>query len=55
MSDFDGNSKYAKYKVFRIGDGASGYQLIVRGYSGDAGEFYNFFIYIFRDQNIGNY
>ena len=46
MSDFDGNSKYAKYKVFHIGDGASGYQLIVRGYSGDAGEFYNF-LYIY--------
>lgn len=37
MSDFDGNSKYAKYKVFRIGDGASGYQLVLNGYSGDAG------------------
>jgi len=55
MSDFDGNSKYAKYKVFRIGDGASGYQLVVSGYSGDAGEFLIFFIYFIRDLNIGNY
>ncbi|VDI21423.1 ficolin [Mytilus galloprovincialis] len=37
MSDFEGESKYAKYKIFRVGDISSNYPLTVVGYSGDAG------------------
>ena len=38
MSDFEGESKYAKYKIFRVGDISSNYPLTVVGYSGDAGK-----------------
>lgn len=37
MSDFEGNSRYAKYMIFAVGNVASGYQLRISGYSGDAG------------------
>ena len=38
LRDFDGNSAYAKYTSFSIGDSASKYTLSVSGYSGTAGD-----------------
>ncbi|KAL5011835.1 hypothetical protein ScPMuIL_010386, partial [Solemya velum] len=38
MSDFDGNSAYATYNVFNVGNAASMYLLTVNGYSGNAGD-----------------
>ena len=45
MSDFEDESKFAKYKLFRVGDETSGYKLTVTGYSGDAGK------HLLRPQN----
>ncbi len=36
LKDFEGNSAYAKYRNFAIGDSADQYRLIVSGYSGTA-------------------
>ncbi|OWF36391.1 fibrinogen C domain-containing protein 1-B-like [Mizuhopecten yessoensis] len=38
MEDFNGEKRYATYKLFRISNGASRYRLSVAGYSGDAGD-----------------
>ena len=38
MQDFEGNSAYAKYTSFSIGDSSSKYTLSVSGYSGSAGD-----------------
>ena len=38
MRDFEGNSRYAKYTRFSVGDSASKYILSVSGYSGTAGD-----------------
>lgn len=38
MTDFYGNSKYAAYRVFGLGDEASGYPLLILGYTGTAGK-----------------
>ena len=38
MSDFDGNSRYAEYRTFEVGNEASGYVLDVVSYSGNAGD-----------------
>ena len=38
MRDFEGNSAYAKYTSFSVGDSASKYILSVSGYSGTAGD-----------------
>ncbi|XP_060065732.1 fibrinogen C domain-containing protein 1-B-like [Ylistrum balloti] len=38
MEDFDGERRYAKYKLFRIANSASRYRLSVAGFSGDAGD-----------------
>ena len=38
MQDFEGNSAYAKYASFSVGDSASKYILMVSGYSGTAGD-----------------
>ena len=38
LSDFDGNSRYAQYKIFEVGNEASGYVLNVGSYSGTAGD-----------------
>jgi len=38
MRDFEGNSAYAKYTSFSVGDSASKYILTVSGYSGTAGD-----------------
>lgn len=37
LQDFDGNSWYANYKTFRIGDEASNYMLHIHNYNGTAG------------------
>ncbi|XP_063411544.1 microfibril-associated glycoprotein 4-like [Mytilus trossulus] len=38
LEDFDGNSRYAEYIEFSIGDAATNYILNVDGYSGNAGD-----------------
>ena len=38
LRDFEGNSAYAKYTNFSVGDSASKYTLSVSGYSGTAGD-----------------
>ena len=38
MQDFDGNSRYAQYSSFSVGDSVSQYTLSVSGYSGTAGD-----------------
>ena len=38
MRDFEGNSSYARYSSFSVGDSVSQYTLSVSGYSGTAGD-----------------
>ena len=38
MRDFEGNSAYAQYSSFSVGDSSSKYTLSVSGYSGTAGD-----------------
>ena len=38
LQDFEGNSRYAQYSSFSVGDSASKYILSVSGYSGTAGD-----------------
>ena len=38
LGDFDGNTAYAKYSTFRVGDSVSKYILTVSGYTGTAGD-----------------
>ena len=37
LEDFDGNTRYARYTTFNVGDRTSNFKLTVGGYSGDAG------------------
>ena len=37
LEDFSGNTRYARYTTFDIGDRTSNYKLTVAGYSGDSG------------------
>ena len=46
MADFDGNTAYAKYDNFRIGNAATKYKLILGSYSGDAGNLKHNFVTI---------
>ena len=39
LEDFDGNTAYAKYSTFSIGDEMNKYKLNLGSYSGDAGDF----------------
>jgi hypothetical protein len=41
IEDFSGDSRYAVYNLFIVGDEASQYKLDVGGYSGDAGKNFN--------------
>ena len=38
LKDFDGNSRYALYASFSVGDSSSKYTLLVSGYTGNAGD-----------------
>ena len=38
LGDFDGNTAYAKYSTFRVGNSSSNYTLTVSGYTGTAGD-----------------
>ena len=38
LADFDGNTRYAKYNTFCVGDSDSKFRLTVSGYSGTAGD-----------------
>ena len=38
MDDFEGNTRFAKYSLFQILDATTDYQLVIGGYSGDAGD-----------------
>ena len=38
MTDFEGESRYAKYSTFSVGSSADKYRLTVGGYSGNAGD-----------------
>ena len=42
MSDFDGNSRYAQYERFEVGNEASGYVLNVGSYSGNATDSFSY-------------
>jgi ficolin len=37
MEDFDGESKYVKYKSVSVGEETSKYRMNISGYSGDTG------------------
>ena len=58
MQDFEGNSRYAQYSSFSVGDSVSKYTLSVSGYSGTAGDsltYHNGHKFSTRDQdNDGN-
>ena len=54
MQDFEGNSAYAQYTSFSVGDSASKYILTVSGYSGTAGDslaYHNGYPFSTRDQD----
>ncbi|KAL5012508.1 hypothetical protein ScPMuIL_011059 [Solemya velum] len=38
LADFEGDTRYAHYSTFSVGDVTTDYQLTVRGYSGNAGD-----------------
>lgn len=38
ISDFDGNTAYATYSTFSVGNASTNYKLSVAGYRGNAGE-----------------
>ncbi|CAC5403488.1 unnamed protein product [Mytilus coruscus] len=38
MTDFDGNFKYAEYRVFGLGDEIGGYPLLISSYTGTSGD-----------------
>ena len=37
LSDWAGNTRYAHYKIFQLGNTTDGYRLFVSRFSGDAG------------------
>jgi hypothetical protein len=41
LEDYSGNSRYAVYNLFIVGDAASQYKLDIGGYSGDASKIFN--------------
>ncbi|XP_076109032.1 uncharacterized protein LOC143077029 [Mytilus galloprovincialis] len=42
ISDFNGNTAYATYSTFSVGDASTNYKLTVAGYSGNAGDSLNY-------------
>ena len=58
LQDFEGNSAYAKYTSFGVGDSSSEYILSVSGYSGTAGDslrVHNQYQFSTRDQDNDAY
>ena len=58
MDDFEGNTRFAKYSLFQILDATTDYQLVIGGYSGDAGDSFKLatsngkpFVALQRDSN----
>ena len=54
MRDFDGNSRYAQYSSFSVGDSVSKYTLSVSGYNGTAGDsftLHNGYMFTTMDQD----
>ena len=45
IEDYSGDSRYAVYNIFIVGDESSQYKLDVGGYSGDACKIFNSIIY----------
>ena len=43
LTDFDGATKYAKYKYFAVASEADKYKLTVASYSGTAGDYDSYF------------
>ena len=41
LEDYSGNSRYAVYNLFIVGDEASQYKLDIGGYSGDVSKIFN--------------
>ena len=46
LSDFYDNHRYAKHGLFRVGDVSDSYRLTVRSYSGNAGRYKNFVVFL---------
>ena len=42
IDDFKGNTAFAKYSIFSVGDASSKYKLNAGGYTGTAGEFLHY-------------
>lgn len=40
LEDFDGETRYALYRNFSVGDAKSKYKLLISGYSGNAGMYF---------------
>ena len=58
LGDFEGNTAYANYSTFSIGDGSTEYILTVGGYSGTAGDslaYHNASRFSTRDNDNDNY
>ena len=57
LGDFDGNTSYAQYTTFSVGDNTTEYILTVGGYSGTAGDslaYHNGMKFSTRDNDKGN-
>ena len=53
LADFEGNTSFARYEKFRIGDSTTDYMLLLGGYSGDAGKrFNNYFLFPFYKTDL---
>ena len=58
LGDFDGNTAYAKYSTFIVGDSSSNYTLTVSGYSGTAEDslaYHNGSQFSTKDRDNDNY
>ena len=59
LGDFDGNTRYAQYTTFSVGDNTTEYTLTVGGYSGTAGDslawYHNGMKFSTRDNDNDNY
>ena len=57
LGDFEGNTAYANYSTFNVGDGSTEYILTVGGYSGTAGDsmdYHNGYRFSTRDNDNDN-